>query len=96
VPDLFIIGLEKKLKKKLSLACDLRKSGFWVETDTVQGPQGPAQASGSLGRFKSAHCRDNELASGKASEDMAGKQQKSVDLEDLLNTLKNLLVMEAR
>jgi len=34
VPDLFIIGLgEEAQKKAFSWACDLRKSGFWVETD---------------------------------------------------------------
>jgi histidyl-tRNA synthetase len=39
---------------------------------------------------------DNELASGKALlKDMVRKEQKPVDLEDLLSTLKNKLVMDA-
>ena len=99
VPDLFIIGLgEKAEKKAFSWACDLRKSGFWVETDYgSKGLKAQLRRADRLGASRVLIVGDNELASGKALlKDMAGKQQKSVDLEDLLNTLKNLLVMEAR
>jgi histidyl-tRNA synthetase len=99
VPDLFIIGLgEDAEKKAFSWASDLRKSGFWVETDYgSKGLKAQLRRADRLGASRVLIVGDNELASGKALlKDMVRKQQKSVDLEDLLNTLKNLLVMEAR
>jgi histidyl-tRNA synthetase len=99
VPDLFIIGLgEDAEKKAFSWASDLRKSGFWVETDYgSKGLKAQLRRADRLGSSRVLIVGDNELASGKALlKDMVRKQQKSVDLEDLLNTLKNLLVMEAR
>jgi histidyl-tRNA synthetase len=99
VPDLFIIGLgEDAEKKAFTWASDLRKSGFWVETDYgSKGLKAQLRRADRLGASRVLIVGDNELASGKALlKDMIRKQQKSVDLEDLLNTLKNLLVMEAR
>jgi len=99
VPDLFIIGLGVDAEKKaFSWAWDLRKSGFWVETDYgSKGLKAQLRRADRLGASRVLIVGDNELASGKALlKDMARKEQKPVDLEDLLNTLKNLLVMDAR
>jgi len=99
VPDLFIIGLgEEAEKKAFAWACDLRKSGFWVETDYgTKGLKAQLRRADRLGASRVLIVGDNELASGKALlKDMVRKEQKPVDLEDLLSTLKNLLVMDAR
>jgi len=99
VPDLFIIGLgEEAEKKAFAWACDLRKSGFWVETDYgTKGLKAQLRRADRLGASRVLIVGDNELASGKALlKDMVRKEQKPVDLEDLLSTLKNKLVMDAR
>jgi histidyl-tRNA synthetase len=98
-PDLFIIGLgEEAEKKAFSWACDLRKSGFWVETDYgSKGLKAQLRRADRLGASRVLIVGDNELASGKALlKDMGRKEQRPVNLEDLLNTLKNLMVMEVR
>jgi len=98
VPDLFIIGLgEEAEKKAFAWACDLRKSGFWVETDYgTKGLKAQLRRADRLGASRVLIVGDNELASGKALlKDMVRKEQKPVDLEDLLSTLKNKLVMDA-
>jgi histidyl-tRNA synthetase len=98
-PDLFIIGLgEEAEKKAFHWACDLRKSGFWVETDYgSKGLKAQLRRADRLGASRVLIVGDNELSSGKALlKDMTRKQQKPVDLDDLINTLKNLLVMDAR
>jgi histidyl-tRNA synthetase len=99
VPDLFIIGLgEEAEKKAFAWACDLRKSGFWVETDYgSKGLKAQLRRADRLGASRVLIVGENELASGKALlKDMVRKEQKPVDLEDLLGTIKNLLVMDAR
>ena len=99
VPDLFIIGLgEEAEKKAFSWACDLRKSGFWIETDYgSKGLKAQLRRADRLGASRVLIVGDNELASGKALlKDMVRKEQKPVDLEDLLDTIKNLLVMDVR
>jgi histidyl-tRNA synthetase len=98
VPDLFIIGLgEEAEKKAFAWACDLRKSGFWVETDYgTKGLKAQLRRADRLGASRVLIVGDNELASGKALlKDMVRKEQKPVDLEDLLSTLKNKSVMDA-
>jgi histidyl-tRNA synthetase len=98
-PDLFVIGLgEEAEKKAFHWACDLRKSGFWVETDYgSKGLKAQLRRADRLGASRVLIVGDNELSSGKALlKDMTRKEQKPVDLDDLLNTLKNLLVMDAR
>jgi histidyl-tRNA synthetase len=98
-PDLFIIGLGDEAEKKaFSWACDLRKSGFWVETDYgTKSLKAQLKRADRLGASRVLIVGENELASGKALlKDMGRKEQKPVELEDLLGTLKNLLVMDAR
>jgi len=98
-PDLFVIGLgEEAEKKAFHWACDLRKSGFWVETDYgSKGLKAQLRRADRLGASRVLIVGDNELSSGKALlKDMTRKEQKPVDLDDLINTLKNLLVMDAR
>jgi len=97
-PDLFIIGLgESAEKKAFSWACDLRRFGFWVETDYgSKGLKAQLRRADRLGASRVLIVGDNELASGNAVlKDMLRKEQKPVALDDLVNTLKNLLVMDA-
>lgn len=98
-PDLFIAGLgEEAEKKAFAWSCDLRKSGFWVETDYGgKGLKAQLRRADRLGASRVLIIGENELASGKALlKDMVRKEQKPVDLNDLLNTIKNLLVMDTR
>ena len=69
-----------------------------METDYgTKGIKAQLRRADRLGASRVLIVGDNELASGKALlKDMVRKEQKPVDLEDLLSTLKNLLVMDAR
>jgi histidyl-tRNA synthetase len=95
VPDLFMIALgEGAQKKVLQWIFDLRRQGMWVEMDySAKGLKGQMKRADRLGTRRVLIVGENEIASGKAVlRDMTAKTQEDVSLENLVQTLKRVIV----
>ena len=90
-PVFFLVGLgERAGKKTMIWVNELRRSGIWVEMDYgSKGLKAQMKRADRLGAKMTLIVGDNELTSGKGIlRDMKTKEQKEVDLDSLVETLK--------
>jgi len=90
-PDLFIAGLGETAEKKVfDWVNDLRKSGIWVEMEYAsKGLKAQMKRADRLGARRVLMVGEDELTTGRAIlRDMKTKDQKEVDLDDLVKNLK--------
>lgn len=93
-PDLFMVALgEPSELMVFRWANDLRRHGFWVEMEYgAKGLKAQMKRADRMGARKVFILGDEEIASGKGIlRDMAAKEQEEVPLEDIVDTLKEIL-----
>jgi len=93
-PELFVAGLGEKAEREVfGWVRDLRKAGIWVEMEyDSKGLKAQMKKADRLGAKKVFMVGDNELASGKGVlRDMETKEQKEMDLTNIVNELKKVL-----
>ncbi|MGM0426341.1 MAG: histidine--tRNA ligase [Thermodesulfobacteriota bacterium] len=89
-PDLFIAALGQRADRaSFTWMEDLRKQGFWVETDYgLKGLKSQMKKAGRLNTGKVLIVGDDELNAGEGVlRDMVSKEQIKVDLDQLVHTL---------
>lgn len=94
-PNLFIAAIGEKAEiETFQWVMKLRKAGFWVEIDyAAKGLKSQMKKAGRLAVKKVLIVGDDEIATGKAIlRDMDTKNQDEVDLQDIINKLKELLL----
>ena len=94
-PDLFLIGLGKEAETKvLRWVYDLRRQGLWVEMDYAsKGLKAQMKRADRSGARHVLIVGEEETASGKAVlRNMAAKAQEEVLLEDLVESLRKLMI----
>lgn len=94
VPALFVAGLGEKAEGVVfGWVRDLRKAGIRVEMEyTSKGLKAQMKKADRLGAKKVLMVGDNELASGKGLlRDMETKEQKEMDLTNIVDNLKKVL-----
>jgi histidyl-tRNA synthetase len=93
-PELFVAGLGEKAEKEVfGWVRDLRKDNIWVEMEYAsKGLKAQMKKADRLGAKKVLMVGDNELASGKGVlRDMETKEQKEMDLKNIINEIKKVL-----
>ncbi|MBN1833640.1 MAG: histidine--tRNA ligase [Deltaproteobacteria bacterium] len=93
-PELFVAGLGEKAEEEVfGWVRDLRKAGIWVEMEYgSKGLKAQMKKADRLGAKKVLMVGDDELASGKGIlRDMETKEQKEIDLKNIVNELKKVL-----
>jgi histidyl-tRNA synthetase len=94
-PELFLVGLgERAEKKAFQWVNDLRRSGIWVEMEySPKGLKSQMKKADRLGVKKVFIVGDDELTSGKGIlRDMETKVQEEVELDNLIENLKRLIL----